>query len=75
MMLLVSVVDSLLYAVYTPGNSALADYLNWRDNIFFSTTHDTSLLQMLPYWFPKTVRRMIQLYIQVAFKLHRVSEI
>ncbi|KAH8502934.1 hypothetical protein H0E87_014301 [Populus deltoides] len=66
-------VDSLLYAVYTPGNSALADYLNWRDNIFFSTTHDTSLLQMLPYWFPKTVRRMIQLYIQGPLGWQSVS--
>ncbi|XP_061972823.1 uncharacterized protein LOC133695068 isoform X1 [Populus nigra] len=47
------------------GNkNALANYLNWRDNIFFSTTRDTSLLQMLPCWFPKAVRRLIQLHIQ-----------
>jgi spatacsin len=64
-----------LLAVYVSGNSALANYLNWRDNIFFSTTRDTSLLQMLPCWFPKAVRRLIQLHIQVAFELHHVSEI
>ncbi|GAV81705.1 hypothetical protein CFOL_v3_25159 [Cephalotus follicularis] len=45
-------------------NSALSDYLNWRDNIFFSSARDTSLLQMLPCWFPKAVRRLIQLYVQ-----------
>ncbi|XVF15027.1 hypothetical protein REPUB_Repub09cG0114100 [Reevesia pubescens] len=46
------------------AKNALADYLNWRDNIFFSTGRDTSLLQMLPCWFPKAVRRLIQLYVQ-----------
>ncbi|XP_058186031.1 uncharacterized protein LOC131303262 isoform X4 [Rhododendron vialii] len=45
-------------------NSDLSDYLNWRENIFFSTGRDTSLLQMLPCWFPKAVRRLIQLYVQ-----------
>ncbi|KAJ4828081.1 hypothetical protein Tsubulata_018948, partial [Turnera subulata] len=46
------------------ANNALALYLSWRDIIFFSTARDTSLLQMLPCWFPKAVRRLIQLYIQ-----------
>ncbi|WCJ29873.1 hypothetical protein M5689_011476 [Euphorbia peplus] len=46
------------------ANNALSKYLCWRDNIFFSSARDTSLLQMLPCWFPKTVRRLIQLYIQ-----------
>ncbi|XP_022741667.1 uncharacterized protein LOC111293165 isoform X2 [Durio zibethinus] len=46
------------------AKNALADYLNWRDNIFFSTGRDTSLLQMLPCWFPKALRRLIQLYVQ-----------
>ncbi|KAM7517827.1 hypothetical protein LguiB_016789 [Lonicera macranthoides] len=46
------------------GTSDLADYLNWRDNIFFSAGHDTSLLQMLPCWFSKAVRRLVQLYVQ-----------
>ncbi|RDY05619.1 hypothetical protein CR513_10515, partial [Mucuna pruriens] len=43
---------------------AKTDYLNWRDDIFFSTGRDTSLLQMLPCWFPKPIRRLIQLYVQ-----------
>ncbi|KAL6977281.1 hypothetical protein U1Q18_026078 [Sarracenia purpurea var. burkii] len=46
------------------GNSAFSDYLNWRENIFFSSGRDTSLLQMLPCWFSKTVRRLIQLHVQ-----------
>ncbi|KAK8653527.1 hypothetical protein V6N13_127522 [Hibiscus sabdariffa] len=48
----------------TRAKNALAEYLNWRDNIFFSVGRDTSLLQMLPCWFPKAVRRLIQLYVQ-----------
>ncbi|XP_071914201.1 uncharacterized protein [Coffea arabica] len=46
------------------GYSDLLHYLNWRENILFSSGRDTSLLQMLPCWFPKGVRRLIQLYIQ-----------
>ncbi|OIT05985.1 hypothetical protein A4A49_31582 [Nicotiana attenuata] len=46
------------------GYSDLLDYLNWRESVFFSSAHDTSLSQMLPCWFPKTVRRLIQLYVQ-----------
>ncbi|KAJ8769555.1 hypothetical protein K2173_005158 [Erythroxylum novogranatense] len=46
------------------ADNALVDYLNWRDNIFYSAARDTSLLQMLPCWFPKTVRRLIHLYMQ-----------
>ncbi|XP_056159194.1 uncharacterized protein LOC115681990 isoform X4 [Syzygium oleosum] len=46
------------------GCSALSDYLSWREHIFFSTGRDTSLMQMLPCWFPKVVRRLVQLYIQ-----------
>ncbi|KAH9669492.1 Spatacsin C domain-containing protein [Citrus sinensis] len=42
----------------------LSDYLNWRDSIFFSSGRDTSLSQILPCWFPKAVRRLIQLYVQ-----------
>ncbi|CAI0554802.1 unnamed protein product [Linum tenue] len=45
-------------------NNVLSSYLKWRDNVFFSSARDTSLLQMLPCWFPKSVRRLIQLYIQ-----------
>lgn len=46
------------------GYSDLLDYLNWRESVFFSPAHDTSLSQMLPCWFPKAVRRLIQLYVQ-----------
>ncbi|KAK7399448.1 hypothetical protein VNO78_10630 [Psophocarpus tetragonolobus] len=46
------------------AKTALSDYLNWHDDIFFSTGRDTSLLQMLPCWFPKPIRRLIQLYVQ-----------
>uniref|UniRef100_A0A7N0TN62 Spatacsin C-terminal domain-containing protein n=1 Tax=Kalanchoe fedtschenkoi TaxID=63787 RepID=A0A7N0TN62_KALFE len=51
-------------AKHVTWNSSLLEYLNWRDNIFFSTGHDTSMLQMLPCWFPKSVRRLVQLYVQ-----------
>ncbi|KAL5818547.1 hypothetical protein ACOSQ4_022389 [Xanthoceras sorbifolium] len=44
--------------------SALSDYLNWRDKIFFSSGRDASLSQILPCWFPKVVRRLIQIYVQ-----------
>ncbi|GAB2283200.1 hypothetical protein Dimus_017727 [Dionaea muscipula] len=45
------------------GNSTLSMYLNWRDSIFHSSGHDTSLVQLLPRWFPKSVRRLIQLFV------------
>ncbi|KAL4575265.1 hypothetical protein LXL04_022107 [Taraxacum kok-saghyz] len=45
-------------------NSKLSEYLSWRDNIFYSAGHDTSLEQMLPGWFSKAVRRLVQLYVQ-----------
>jgi spatacsin len=48
----------------TKTKNVLSEYLNWRDGVFFSTARDTSLLQMLPCWFPKAVRRLVQLYIQ-----------
>lgn len=46
------------------GKSALSDYLNWRDAIFSSSGGDTSLIQMLPCWFPKTIRRLTTLFVQ-----------
>lgn len=55
------------------AKNALSDYLNWRDNIFFSSVRDTSLLQMLPCWFPKAVRRLIQLYAQGPLGWQSVS--
>ncbi|KAL8160713.1 hypothetical protein V2J09_002250 [Rumex salicifolius] len=51
-------------SVRTVGNSALSVYLNWRDNVFYSSDHDASLLQLLPCWFPKALRRLIQLFVQ-----------
>ncbi|CDY42625.1 BnaC01g00370D [Brassica napus] len=48
----------------TKARNVLSEYLNWRDSVFFSAARDTSLLQMLPCWFPKGVRRLVQLYIQ-----------
>ncbi|KAK8673759.1 hypothetical protein V6N13_112074 [Hibiscus sabdariffa] len=56
--------DASLGFLRTGAKNALTEYLNWRDNIFFSTGRDTSLLQMLPCCFPKAVRRLIQLYVQ-----------
>ncbi|XP_010261035.1 PREDICTED: uncharacterized protein LOC104599968 [Nelumbo nucifera] len=46
------------------GNSTLSDYLYWRENIFSSTGRDTPLVQMLPCWFSKSIRRLIQLFVQ-----------
>ncbi|KAL4378943.1 hypothetical protein GQ457_02G009710 [Hibiscus cannabinus] len=58
--------DASLGFLRTGAKNALTEYLNWRDNIFFSTGRDTSLLQMLPCCFPKAVRRLIQLYVQIS---------
>lgn len=57
------------------GNSSLSDYLNWRENIFYSAGHDTSLEQMLPGWFSKTVRRLVQLYVQGPLGWQSVPEL
>uniref|UniRef100_A0A1D1XPJ7 Protein DDB_G0268328 n=3 Tax=Anthurium amnicola TaxID=1678845 RepID=A0A1D1XPJ7_9ARAE len=46
------------------GKSALSDYLNWRDNVFSSAGGDTSLVQMLPCWFPKPIRRLVKLFVE-----------
>ncbi|CAM8951081.1 unnamed protein product [Rhodiola kirilowii] len=51
-------------AKHVTGNSSLLEYLNWRDTVFISAGHDASLLQMLPCWFPKSVRRLVQIYVQ-----------
>ncbi|KAK6150524.1 hypothetical protein DH2020_015456 [Rehmannia glutinosa] len=48
----------------TKSYSDLLDYLNWREGVFFSSVRDTSILHMIPCWFPKSVRRLIQLYVQ-----------
>lgn len=49
-----------------PGYSDLLDSLDWREGVFFSSVRDTTILQMIPCWFPKPVRRLIQLYVQVV---------
>ncbi|CAN6442246.1 unnamed protein product [Victoria cruziana] len=46
------------------GRSSLSDYLKWRENIFFSDGGDTSLLQILPCWFSKSMRKLVQLLVQ-----------
>ncbi|KAF6149487.1 hypothetical protein GIB67_011388 [Kingdonia uniflora] len=46
------------------GNSTLSDYLSWRESIFSASGRDTSLDQMLPCWFSKAIRRLVQLYVQ-----------
>ncbi|KAK9134405.1 hypothetical protein Syun_013735 [Stephania yunnanensis] len=49
------------------GNSALSEFLNWRETIFSSSGHDTSLVQMLPGWFSKPIRRLVELFVQGSF--------
>ncbi|XP_023518582.1 uncharacterized protein LOC111782046 isoform X2 [Cucurbita pepo subsp. pepo] len=44
--------------------NALSEYLHWRNSTIFSAGRDTSLLHMLPCWFPKAVRRLLHLYVQ-----------
>ncbi|XP_028755143.1 uncharacterized protein LOC114714558 isoform X1 [Neltuma alba] len=56
--------EGTMSSLVPKAKTALSNYLSWRDEIFFSTGRDTSLLQMLPCWFPKAVRRLIQLYVQ-----------
>ncbi|XP_021728108.1 uncharacterized protein LOC110695197 isoform X1 [Chenopodium quinoa] len=46
------------------GRNALSAYIKWRDSVFYSSGHDTSLLLMLPCWFPTSLRRLIQLFVQ-----------
>ncbi|KAL0378868.1 UNVERIFIED_CONTAM: hypothetical protein Sradi_3192300 [Sesamum radiatum] len=56
--------NNLVLKTKVSGYSDLLDYLNWREGVFFSSVRDTSILQMIPCWFPKAVRRLIQLYVQ-----------
>ncbi|RLN30060.1 uncharacterized protein C2845_PM05G27470 [Panicum miliaceum] len=58
------------------GKSPISEYLRWRCSIFSSAGGDTSLLQMLPCWVPKSIRRLIQLFeqekdVRVEHHLHR----
>ncbi|KAK9110552.1 hypothetical protein Sjap_018612 [Stephania japonica] len=49
------------------GNSALSEFLNWRETIFSSSGRDTSLAQMLPGWFSTPIRRLVELFVQGSF--------
>ncbi|XP_006643839.2 uncharacterized protein LOC102717287 isoform X2 [Oryza brachyantha] len=55
------------------GKSLISEYLRWRYNIFSSAGGDTSLLQMLPCWFPKSIRRLVQLFEQGPFGMQLLS--
>lgn len=55
------------------GKSPISEYLRWRYNIFSSAGGDTSLLQMLPCWFPKSIRRLVQLFEQGPFGMQLLS--
>lgn len=48
------------------GNRVLSEYFNWRYGVFYSTGGDASLLQILQAAFPKPVRRLVQLIVQVC---------
>lgn len=51
----------------------LFEYLNWREGLFASAGGDTSLLQMMPRWFPKGVRRLLQLSVQGPVAGHTLA--
>ncbi|KAG0619567.1 hypothetical protein M758_4G148600 [Ceratodon purpureus] len=44
----------------------LPGYLEWRETIFRSAAGDTSLMEIMPRWMPKSVHRLLQLAIQGA---------
>lgn len=56
------------------GKSPISEYLRWRYSIFSSAGGDTSLLQMLPCWVPKSIRRLIQLFEQGPFGMQLLSD-
>ncbi|XP_072998646.1 uncharacterized protein [Typha latifolia] len=56
------------------GKSSLSDYLNWRYSIFSSTGGDTSLIQMIPCWFTKSIRRLVKLFVQGPFGWQSLSD-
>ncbi|KAK8457117.1 hypothetical protein SEVIR_3G127700v4 [Setaria viridis] len=62
---------------YSPANvfgkSSISEYLRWRYSIFSSAGGDTSLLQMVPCWVPKSIRRLIQLFEQGPFGMQLLS--
>ncbi|KAG0546959.1 hypothetical protein BDA96_01G038500 [Sorghum bicolor] len=57
------------------GKRSISEYLRWRYSIFSSAGGDTSLLQMLPCWVPKSIRRLIQLFEQGPFGMQLLSDV
>lgn len=55
------------------GKSVFSDYLRCRDSMFSSAGGDTSLVQMLPCWFPKSIRRLVRLFAQVPLGWQSLS--
>ncbi|KAG0476485.1 hypothetical protein HPP92_013326 [Vanilla planifolia] len=53
--------------------SGFSDYLRWRDTLFSSAGGDTSLVQMLPCWFPKSIQRLIRQFVQVPLGWQSLS--
>ncbi|KAG0476489.1 hypothetical protein HPP92_013330 [Vanilla planifolia] len=53
--------------------SGFSDYLRWRDTLFSSSGGDTSLVQMLPCWFPKSIQRLIRQFVQVPLGWQSLS--
>lgn len=51
-------------ATLTRNKGGLFGYLQWREQLFSSACGDTSLLQMLPRWYAKGVRRLLQIAVQ-----------
>ncbi|CAA7400661.1 unnamed protein product [Spirodela intermedia] len=56
------------------SRSLSPDYLKWRDNVFSSAGGDTSLVQMLPFWLPKPIRRLVKLFVQGPLGWHTSAE-
>ncbi|EPS63423.1 hypothetical protein M569_11361, partial [Genlisea aurea] len=52
-------------ALTAKGYSEIWEYVTWRKVVFSSSARDyTSILHMIPFWFPRAVRRLIQLHVQ-----------
>ncbi|KZV20985.1 hypothetical protein F511_38482 [Dorcoceras hygrometricum] len=56
------------------GYSDLLECLKWREGVFSSSVRDTSFLQMIPCWFPKSVRRLIHLFVQQPIGWHTLAD-
>ncbi|KAH7442054.1 hypothetical protein KP509_03G068400 [Ceratopteris richardii] len=62
--------DTWCFMTSSPAKSARSKpglsigYLQWREQIYSSACGDTSILQMMPRWLPKSVQRLIQVSVQ-----------